>query len=106
EPKNALLKQYQKLFEIDNVELRFTDDALRAVAHQAVERKTGARGLRSIMESVMMNIMYEIPSRPEIGGVVITKECVEGTEDPQLVLRGNGDDAEAASFTENSGVSA
>lgn len=88
EPRNALLKQYQKLFEIDGVELIFTDDAIRAVAHQAVERKTGARGLRSIMESVMTDIMYEIPSNPEIETVVITKECVEGTSGPQLRLRG------------------
>ena len=104
EPKNALLKQYQKLFEIDNVELRFTDEALRAVAQLAVERKTGARGLRSIMESVMMDIMYEIPSRPEIGGVVITKECVSGKEAPQLVLRGTGD--ENAVSQDGNGVSA
>ena len=91
EPKNALLKQYQRLFQIDNVELNFTEDALRAVAHQAVERKTGARGLRSIMESVMMDIMYEIPSHPEIASVMITKECVENGAAPQLVLRGTGE---------------
>ena len=88
EPKNALLKQYQRLFEIDNVELQFTPEAIRAVAHQAVERKTGARGLRSIMESVMMDVMYDVPSRPDVASVLITKECVEGTAKPQLVLRG------------------
>lgn len=99
EPKNALLRQYQKLFEIDNVELEFTPEALRAVAHQAVERKTGARGLRSIMESVMMDVMYEIPSRPEVSGVVITEGCVNGTETPKLVLRGDGEGAKETEGT-------
>ena len=87
EPKNALVKQYQKLFEIDDVKLEFTEEAIREIAHQAAARKTGARGLRSIMESVMMDVMYDIPSRPEIAVVTITKACVEGTEKPQLVLR-------------------
>ena len=87
EPKNALLKQYQKLFEIDGVELSFTPEAIRAVAHQAVERKTGARGLRSIMESVMMDIMYEIPSDPDVEAVTITEGCVNGTEPPQVRRR-------------------
>ena len=89
EPKNALIKQYQKLFEIDDVQLTFTDEAIKEVAHQAVLRKTGARGLRSIMESVMNDIMYEIPSRPEIEEVIITKECVEKKEEPKLRLREN-----------------
>ena len=91
EPKNALLKQYQRLFEIDNVDLQFTPEAIRAVAHQAVERKTGARGLRSIMESVMMDVMYDVPSRPDVASVLITKECVEGDAKPQLILRGAGE---------------
>ena len=89
EPKNALIKQYQKLFEIDEVQLTFTDDAIREVAHQAALRKTGARGLRSIMESVMNEIMYEIPSHPEIEEVTITKECVEGKKDPEIRIKDN-----------------
>ena len=82
EPRNALTKQYIKLFEIDGVKLKFTDEALQAIAHRAVTKKTGARGLRSILESVMMNIMYEIPSDPTIETVTITKECVENGSDP------------------------
>ena len=82
EPRNALTKQYTKLFEIDGVKLEFTDDALRAIARKAVVKRTGARGLRSILESVMMNIMYEIPSDPAIESVTITKECVEDGSEP------------------------
>ena len=87
EPKNALVKQYQKLFEIDDVKLEFTDDALKEVAHLATERKTGARGLRSIMESVMMDMMYEIPSDDNVGICTITKGVVDGTGEPELVYR-------------------
>lgn len=87
EPKNALIKQYQKLFEIDDVKLEFTDDALKEVAHLATERKTGARGLRSIMESVMMDMMYEIPSDDNVGICTITKGVVDGTGEPELVYR-------------------
>lgn len=87
EPKNALVKQYQKLFEIDDVKLEFTDDALEEVAHLATERKTGARGLRSIMESVMMDMMYEIPSDDNVGICTITKGVVDGTGEPELVYR-------------------
>ena len=87
EPKNALVKQYQKLFEIDDVKLEFTDDALKEVAHLAPERKTGARGLRSIMESVMMDMMYEIPSDDNVGICTITKGVVDGTGEPELVYR-------------------
>ncbi len=82
EPKNALVKQYQKLFEIDDVKLEFTDDALKEVAHLATERKTGARGLRSIMESVMMDMMYEIPSDDNVGICTITNGVVDGTGEP------------------------
>ncbi len=78
EPKNALIKQYQKLFDMDDVELSFEEDAIGAIADQAFERKTGARGLRSIMENIMMDIMYEIPSDESIEACVITKEAVEG----------------------------
>lgn len=89
EPKNALMKQYQALFDLDGVKLEFTDDALRAIAHQAVEQKTGARGLRSIMESIMTDVMYEIPSDSTIGICTITGDVVEGMSEPELVYREN-----------------
>ena len=82
EPKNAVLKQYQKLFELDNVVLEFTEEAIDAVAEKAYTRKTGARGLRSIMEKVMMDVMYNIPSDDTIVECIITKEAVEGTGEP------------------------
>ena len=85
EPRNALSKQYKKLFEIDGVTLNFTDDALRAVAAKAVEKHTGARGLRSILEAAMLDIMYEIPSDPLIESVTITKECIEDGASPKMV---------------------
>lgn len=85
EPKNALIKQYQKFFELDNVNLEFTDDALKAVAQKAMERNTGARGLRSILESIMLDIMYEIPSRNDIVKCIITKEVVANGETPLVV---------------------
>ncbi|MDD9147715.1 MULTISPECIES: ATP-dependent protease ATP-binding subunit ClpX [unclassified Sporolactobacillus] len=85
-PKNALVKQYKKLLELDDVELEFTDDALRAIAKLAIERKTGARGLRSIIESMMLDVMYELPSRDDIEKCVITKATVDGKERPTLLL--------------------
>lgn len=87
EPKNALTKQYQKLFEIDDVKLEFTPEAIQEVARLAVKRKTGARGLRSILESVMMDTMYEIPSDNNVGICTITKAAVDGTAKPDLVYR-------------------
>ncbi len=87
-PKNALVKQYQKLFELDGVDLQFTEGAIRAAAKKAVERRTGARGLRSIMEGVMMDVMYEIPSRDDIEAVVITEDTVNGKETPKVRLKG------------------
>ena len=87
EPKNAVLKQYMKLFAIDNVKLSFTDDALSSIASLATERKTGARGLRSIIEGFMTKIMYEIPSRDDVEEVIITKECVTDKAAPKLVLK-------------------
>ena len=87
EPKNALVKQYQKLLELDDVELEFRDDALRAIAKKAIERNTGARGLRSIVESTMMECMYEVPSRDDVKKVIVTKEAVEGKEQPILVSK-------------------
>lgn len=83
-PKNALVKQYQKLFALDDVELDFNEDALVAIATKAIERKTGARGLRAIIESVMMELMFEIPSREDVKKVVVTKEVVEGEGQPEL----------------------
>ncbi len=87
EPKSALIKQYKKLFEFDDVELTFEEDAVEAIAEKAMERKTGARGLRSIMESVMMDVMYRIPSDETITQCIITKEAVEGSSEPLIVHR-------------------
>lgn len=95
EPKNAITKQYKKLFELDEVELEFTEDAIAAVAHKSMERKTGARGLRSIMEKAMMDVMYRIPSDDTIAKCIITKEAVEGTDKPKLEYR--TDDVKAIS---------
>ena len=103
EPKNALIKQYQKLFELDDVKLEFTDEALKAIAHRAVERKTGARGLRSIIENVMTDIMYEIPSEENIGIVTITKDCVENDAAPDIVYRNipDTDEKQVGSISRN-----
>ncbi|MFO7878259.1 MAG: ATP-dependent Clp protease ATP-binding subunit ClpX [Desulfovermiculus sp.] len=84
EPKNALVKQYQKLFELDNVNLRFTHNALKAIAHKAMERKTGARGLRSVMESIMLDIMYKLPSMDSVQECVINRAVVEDGKDPLI----------------------
>lgn len=86
EPRNALVKQYQTLLSYDGVELEFDEDALQAIANKAIERKTGARGLRSIIEETMMDIMFEIPSREEVTKVRITKDAVEGKEKPILEI--------------------
>lgn len=88
EPRNALVKQYQKMFELDGVELEFTDDALHAVAEKALERKTGARGLRAILEEVLQPVMFEIPSREDVERVVIDTPAVMGTGEPVYVLHG------------------
>ena len=85
EPKNALVKQYQKLFDIDDVKLTFEDDAIERIAEMAYERKTGARGLRSIMEKTMMDVMYQIPSDDSISECVITEASVAGTSQPLIV---------------------
>ena len=87
EPKNALVKQYQKLFDLDDVELEFTADALDAIAELAMARGTGARGLRAIMESVLLGVMYEVPSRTDIGKVVIEKDCITSAAPATLVER-------------------
>lgn len=85
EPKNALVKQFQKLFEMDNSQLEFTDDALVVVAQEAIRRKTGARGLRSILEDIMLDIMCELPRRSDIAKCVVTKEAVLNREEPIMV---------------------
>ena len=85
EPKNALVKQYQKFFEKDNVSLEFKQDALQAIASEAIKRNTGARGLRAIVETLMRDVMYEIPSRGDINKCIVTKECVKKNEEPLLV---------------------
>ncbi len=87
EPKNAIVKQYQKLFDLDHVELQFEDEAIRLVAKEALERKTGARGLRSIMEHVLMDVMFEIPSDESIEKCIITKEVVEGKNGPEVICK-------------------
>ena len=88
EPKNALVKQYSKLLEFDDVKLEFEEDALREVAHLAIERNTGARGLRSIIEVTMRDIMFEVPSNKEIEKVIISKDTVLGKAEPTLVMKG------------------
>ncbi|MDE6935626.1 MAG: ATP-dependent Clp protease ATP-binding subunit ClpX [Oscillospiraceae bacterium] len=96
EPKNALVKQYQKLLEYDRVELAFDEGALDAVAEKAIERNIGARGLRAVMEGILTDIMYDIPSDPTVEKVVITSACVEGACGPTLVRSGGGLEAEPA----------
>ena len=86
-PKNALVKQYQKLIGLDNVELEVTEGAVRAVAKRAIELKTGARGLRSIFENLMIDAMYDIPSEKDIEKVVIDEKVVEGVEKPKFVKK-------------------
>jgi len=85
EPKNALVKQYRKLFQLEDVSLRFSDAALRAIAREALKRKSGARGLRSIMENIMLDIMYELPSQPEIQECIINEEVILKQESPLLL---------------------
>jgi len=87
EPKNALIRQYQRLFELDGVELEFDEEALSAIADQALLRGTGARGLRAILEEVLLNVMYDVPSRTDIATVRITREVVEDNVNPTLVPR-------------------
>ena len=94
EPKNALVKQYRKLFELEDVGLTFTDDALEAVAKKAIERKTGARGLRSIVENILLDTMFDLPDMNGVDEVVIDKDVVAGTKDPvQVIAKGKKEDA-------------
>ena len=89
EPRNAILKQYQKLLELDEVKLEFNDEALEAIAEKAMKRDTGARALRSIIEEFMLDIMYEIPKDDNIGRVTITREYIEGNGGPIIDIRSN-----------------
>ena len=96
EPKNALVKQYQRLFALEDVRLTFTSEALSAIAHQAIKRQTGARGLRSICEGILLDTMYDLPSESDIDEVVVTAEAVEGTIGPTVVRRGSAEGASAS----------
>ena len=87
EPKNSLVKQFKKLFELDNVELEIDDEALIEVARKAIERKTGARGLRSILEETMMDIMYDIPSRDDVSAILINKDCIIKKSEPLIKIK-------------------
>ncbi|MCI8587875.1 MAG: ATP-dependent Clp protease ATP-binding subunit ClpX [Clostridia bacterium] len=89
EPKNSLIKQYKKLFQMDNVELEFNEEAINAIVDKAIERKTGARGLRSIIEDIMRDIMFEIPSKPTVEKCIITKETVLENTEPEVVINEN-----------------
>jgi len=93
QPKNALVKQYQKLFEFEDVRLRFTDDALRAVAKEALKRKSGARGLRAILESAMLDLMYELPSRDDVEECLINEEVIEQGSEPLIVVKREAESA-------------
>jgi len=88
-PKNALTKQYKKLVELDGVELEFKQEALEAIVEKAIERNTGARGLRSIIEDIMRDIMFDIPTNPKIEKCIITKDTVEKKEGPKLIINEN-----------------
>ena len=93
EPKNALIKQYQRLFSFDNVRLRFTDSALSAIAKKATQRKSGARGLRAILEEIMLDVMYEIPSQKSIKECVINEETITKNERPLLIFEKQAESA-------------
>jgi len=96
EPKNALTKQYAKLFEMEGVDLEFRSDALKSVARKALERKTGARGLRSILEGILLDTMYEIPSQKDVSKVVIDESVIEGSSQPLLIYENSEPQAKAA----------
>ncbi|MDG2113126.1 MAG: ATP-dependent Clp protease ATP-binding subunit ClpX, partial [Actinomycetota bacterium] len=92
EPKNALIRQYRRMFELDGVELEFTDDALSAVVDQAMLRKTGARGLRAILEEVLLGVMYDLPSRDDVARCIIDRSVVLDKVNPTLIPRRNDGD--------------
>ena len=95
QPKNALVKQYQRLFELEDVQLTFTDDALLAIARRAIERKTGARGLRSIMEDILLDTMFDLPGLDSVSEVVVNEEAV-GTETAPLMIHDNAEEPATA----------
>ncbi|MDH5766304.1 MAG: ATP-dependent Clp protease ATP-binding subunit ClpX, partial [Gammaproteobacteria bacterium] len=96
-PRNALTKQYQKMFEMEDCELEFREDALRAVARKAMERKTGARGLRTILENTLLETMYELPSIDNVTKVVMDEAVIEGEAKPYLVYESSGETKKSAS---------
>jgi ATP-dependent Clp protease ATP-binding subunit ClpX len=96
EPKNAFVKQYQRLFDMENVGLTFTDDALSSVARKAIARKTGARGLRSILEGILLDTMYELPTWEGVEEVVVNAEVVEGRSQPLVIYSERRDKGGAA----------
>ncbi|MFK7824548.1 MAG: ATP-dependent Clp protease ATP-binding subunit ClpX [Oligoflexales bacterium] len=96
QPKNAIVKQFKKLFEFENVDLKFTDGSLRAVVKEALKRKTGARGLRAILEESMLDIMYDMPSQKDLKEVIITEECIDLNADPIMVFRSEAEQKELA----------
>lgn len=100
-PKNALVKQYKKLFKFDNVELEFEEEALRQIAQKAIDRKTGARGLRSIIEETMLEIMFDIPSSDNIEKVIITKECIAEGKDPLVIFKNDNINLEKSDSDSN-----
>jgi ATP-dependent Clp protease ATP-binding subunit ClpX len=92
EPKNALIKQYQRMFEIENVKLTFSDESLISIAKQAIERKTGARGLRSILESILLETMFDLPELQSVEEVVISNEVIEGKSRPLYIYSDHKED--------------
>jgi ATP-dependent Clp protease ATP-binding subunit ClpX len=97
EPKNALIKQYQRLFELENAQLTFTDDALTAIARRAIARKTGARGLRSILEDILLNTMFELPGMDGVEEVVVNEEAVNSDAAPLIIYADQKKEATSAS---------
>ena len=100
EPKNALVKQYQRFFSFDSIELGFTDDALWEIADKALERETGARGLRSIIEVALLDVMFELPSRKDVSKCMVTKECISQGRRPTLVTSAGPDSGETEELAE------
>jgi len=97
EPRNALTRQYSKLFEMEGSEIEFREEALREVAHRAMERKTGARGLRSILETALLDTMYELPSLNKVSRVLVDAAAIRGESPPLLIYHGGGNIQQAAS---------
>src|SRR5690606_38740114 len=96
EPKNALIKQYARLFDLEKVQLTFTDEALEAIANKAIKRKTGARGLRSIVESILLDTMFDLPDMDDVSEVVVDKDVVDGRKEPIRVVSSEGKKKEVA----------